>query len=111
MNLRGNLHDCHLCIWGRDNFAVFTHYLDVHLNGLGNVLLDFLDRFTRRDTSIKIWNPRTIIIRRALNNDCVLNHRILRSNPACLIMLPRSSRCRSSPISPDTVTVPGFVGW
>jgi hypothetical protein len=54
------------------------------LNGFAHKFLDLFNGVRRTDATWKIWNVGTEIASRVFDNDCVLTHEVILSNPACL---------------------------
>ena len=85
------------------------HSLQMELNRVTHIRLDFLHGLTGRDASVEHPDVRTEVGTSISDYDGALGHRDIFSSPACLTMLARVILAASSPTAPGTVTQPSFA--
>jgi len=89
--------------------TVFAQPVDVKPDSRANLSFDFFNGRAGGHAAWKVWNVCRIVVRRLLDDDCVL-HDSHSLSCACLRMLFSVPGARSSLGFPATVTRPFFVG-
>ena len=100
----------HRARWGRDRITIFTHALEMKLDGFTNLSLHFVDGGTGGYATWEVWNVGREIWSRIFDNDGIAHDSPHFLKPACLRMLFSVPGASSSPGFPGTVTRPDFVG-